>query len=48
LTSYFTFIVGTLTVFPVVLPIAIRLYVRLGGFGSGAKDMKRVWADAKG
>ena len=45
--SYFAFIVGSLTVLPIVLPIAMRLYVRLGGFGSGARDLKRVWGDAQ-
>lgn len=44
--SFFAGIVGALTVVPVVLPIVMRLYVRMGGFGSGARDLKRVWADA--
>ena len=43
--DFFSYIVGVLTVVPVVLPVLIRIYLRLGGFGAQGKEMKRVFSD---
>ena len=45
--DFFSYIVGVLTVVPIVIPIGIRLYIRLGGFKSQGKEMKRAFADGK-
>ena len=43
--AFFSFIVGALTIIPVMIPVGIRLYIRLGGFKSKGREMKRVFAD---
>ena len=45
--DFFSYIVGVLTVVPIVIPIGIRLYIRLGGFSSQGKEMKRIFTDGK-
>ena len=45
--DFFSYIVGVLTVVPIIIPIGIRLYIRLGGFSTHGKEMKRIFADGK-
>jgi hypothetical protein len=34
-------------VVPIVIPVGIRIYIRLGGFSSQGKEMKRIFTDGK-
>ena len=43
--SFFSYIVGVLTVVPIALPVGIKLYIRLGGFGEQTREMKDVFND---
>ena len=43
--AFFSYVVGVLTVLPIAIPLGIRAYVQLGGFGKQSKEMKHVFRD---